>query len=182
MTGETEIFPAAASSVRLRRVPWVQRSRSASCRQLARLTSDKFAWQRAVKGSRSRPFFEETSAFLMNPGGNVAVLAGRDGMLMVDAGLAASRVKMMEALVGIGPAGVKHLINTHWHFDHTDGNEWVHAAGAIILAHQNTRKHLAAATRVEFWDFTFPASPAGAIPSVVFTTSHRLRANNTSRS
>jgi len=79
---------------------------------------------------------------LMNAGGNIAVLAGRDGILMVDAGLAAARARIVDALAGISPSPIKHLINTHWHFDHTDGNEWVHAAGATIVAHENTRKHL----------------------------------------
>ena len=56
-----------------------------------------------------------------------------------------------EALEGIGSDPIKHLINTHWHFDHTDGNEWLDSAGATILAHENTRKHLSTSTRVEGW-------------------------------
>ncbi len=45
----------------------------------------------------------------------------------------------------------KDLINTHWRIDHTDGNAWLHAASAVILAHENRRKHLSVATRVEGW-------------------------------
>jgi glyoxylase-like metal-dependent hydrolase (beta-lactamase superfamily II) len=47
-----------------------------------------------------------------------------------------------EALASINADPIKQLINTHWHFDHTGGNEWVKEAGASILAHENTRKHL----------------------------------------
>jgi len=94
---------------------------------------------------------------LMGAGGNIAVLPGRDGKLLIDAGFAGARLKIAEALEGISPDPVKHLINTHWHFDHTDGNEWLHSAGATILAHENTRKHLSENTRVEGWDFTFTA-------------------------
>jgi glyoxylase-like metal-dependent hydrolase (beta-lactamase superfamily II) len=69
------------------------------------------------------------------------------------------------------------LINTHWHFDHTDGNEWLHSIGAEITAHENTRKHLAETTRVEDWDFTFPPAPAGALPTKVFTKDETLHLN-----
>ena len=86
---------------------------------------------------------------LMGAGGNIAVLPGRDGKLLIDAGFAGARPKIADALTGISSDPIKHLINTHWHFDHTDGNEWLHSAGATILAHENTRKHLSVNTRVE---------------------------------
>jgi len=50
--------------------------------------------------------------------------------------------KLKQALDNFGPASLKTLINTHWHFDHTDGNAPMHAAGATIVAHENTRKRL----------------------------------------
>jgi glyoxylase-like metal-dependent hydrolase (beta-lactamase superfamily II) len=53
----------------------------------------------------------------------------------------------------------------------------MHAAGATITAHENTRKHLSTSTRVEDWNFTFPASPAGAIPTDVFKADKTLRLN-----
>jgi len=116
---------------------------------------------------------------LMGSGGNIAVLAGRDGKLLVDAGIPGSRPRITQALAAISPDPITRLINTHWHFDHTDGNEWVHAAGATILAHENTRKHLSTATRVEDWGYTFPPAPAGALPTDVFTTDRTLRLNGT---
>ena len=66
---------------------------------------------------------------------------------------------------------------SHSHFDHTDGNEWMHNAGATITAHENTRKHLSATTRVDDWEFTFPPSPAGAIPTDVFNGEKMFRLN-----
>src|SRR5271170_1481104 len=117
---------------------------------------------------------------LMGAGGNIIVLPGPDGKLLIDAGFSGSRTQISSALSLISPDPVRQLINTHWHFDHTGGNEWVHAAGATILAHENTRKHLSQATRVEGnWQYTFPAAPAGAIPFTVFKDEHTLHVNNT---
>src|SRR5271167_1356826 len=117
---------------------------------------------------------------LLGAGGNIAVLTGPDGKLLVDAEIVTARPNVEKALASINSDPIKQLINTHWHFDHTGGNEWVHEAGASILAHENTSKHLSKATRVEGnWQYTFPAAPAGAIPSTVFQDEHTLHANNT---
>src|SRR5215469_1623201 len=105
---------------------------------------------------------------LIGSGGNIAVLPGPDGKFIVDSGYLTSRDKIAEALTSVSSDPIKHLVNTHWHFDHTDGNEWLHSAGAAILAHVNTREHLSNTTRVEGWNFTFPPSPHGAIPAEVF--------------
>lgn len=114
---------------------------------------------------------------LLGPGGNIAVLTGPDGKLLIDAEIVSARPQVAAALAGINKDPIKQLINTHWHFDHTGGNEWIHEAGASIMAQENTRKHLMRATRVEGWNHTFPAAPAGAIPSVVFKEEHTLRIN-----
>ncbi len=116
---------------------------------------------------------------LLGSGGNIGVLSGKDGKLIIDSGYSTSRGKITEALAGLSPEPIKHLVNTHWHFDHTDGNEWMHSDGAIILAHENTKKHLSTTTRVEAWDFTFPPAPAGSIPAEVIDKEKTLSINNT---
>ena len=116
---------------------------------------------------------------LEGSGGNIAVLTGRDGKLLVEAGFAVSRPAITSALASINADPIQHLINTHWHTDHTDGNAWLHAAGAEITAHENTRKRLAVATRVEGWEWTFPAAPAGALPAKVFASEYEMRRNDT---
>lgn len=118
-------------------------------------------------------------SLILGSGGNIAVLSGSDGKLLVDAGITASRPRITEALTNISPDPVKHLVNTHWHFDHTDGNEWLHSAGAKITAHENTLKRLSTTTRVEDWNFTFPPAPASARPTEVFNTDHKLSINGT---
>jgi glyoxylase-like metal-dependent hydrolase (beta-lactamase superfamily II) len=117
---------------------------------------------------------------LEGSGGNIAVLTGSDGKVLVDGGIGVSRARVTEALATLGPEPVAHLINTHWHFDHADGNEWLHSAGAKIIAQENTRKHLSGIQRVEDWDYNFLPSPAGAIPSEVFAKERGLKLNGAS--
>jgi glyoxylase-like metal-dependent hydrolase (beta-lactamase superfamily II) len=114
---------------------------------------------------------------LMGSGGNIAVLPGRDGKLLIDAGIPGSRTRITEAVSSISSDPIKHLVNTHWHFDHTDGNDWLHSAGATILAHENTSKHLSTSVRIDDWDFTFPPAPAGALPTEVFQAERTLDMN-----
>ena len=126
-----------------------------------------------VKVTRLR----QNVSVLEGSGGNIAVLAGSDGKVMIDAGITASKPRVLEALASLGKEPIARLINTHWHFDHTDGNEWLHGEGANILAHANTRKHLQSAQRVEARDFNFPAAPSGAIPNEVFSVDRTLQVN-----
>jgi glyoxylase-like metal-dependent hydrolase (beta-lactamase superfamily II) len=116
-------------------------------------------------------------SILEGSGGNIAVLTGHDGKLFIDAGITASRPRILEAVNNLSNDPIRHLINTHWHFDHADGNQWLTSEGAAILAHENTQKHLLTAQRVEDWDFNFPASPLPAIPSDVFSSEKVLKLN-----
>ena len=104
---------------------------------------------------------------LIGSGGNIGVLAGDDGLLLVDSGLAGSQPQITKALENISDKPLKYVVNTHWHFDHCDGNAWTRAAGATLLAHPNTKKHLSKETRVPDWDFTFPPTPDAALPNEV---------------
>ncbi len=114
---------------------------------------------------------------LEGSGGNIAVLTGPDGKLLIEAGITASRPRISAALASLGPEPITNLINTHWHFDHTDGNEWLRSEGAEITAHENTLKHLSVDTRVEGWAWTFPASPPAALPTKTFRNTHTVHLN-----
>jgi glyoxylase-like metal-dependent hydrolase (beta-lactamase superfamily II) len=120
----------------------------------------------------------ENVAVLEGSGGNIGVLAGSDGKLLVDAGITASRPRIIDALASLTNDPVKHLINTHWHFDHASGNEWLNEEGAAIFAHANTRKHLMSAQRVDDWHVNFPASPSRAIPVETMTDAKDIKLNN----
>ncbi len=117
---------------------------------------------------------------LSGSGGNISVFNGTEGKLMVDAGIGVSKPRVAKALADISNEPLKYLINSHWHFDHTDGNEWVHQAGATIIAHRQTRKNLATTIRVVDWDYTFNPAPHGALPTVLFDSEHTMQFNGAS--
>ncbi|QAU44401.1 MBL fold metallo-hydrolase [Bradyrhizobium guangzhouense] len=117
---------------------------------------------------------------LEGSGGNIAVLTGRDGKLLIDAGIGVSRPQLTKALLAVGDEPITHLVNSHWHFDHTDGNTWLNESGAVILAHENTRKHLAELQRVDDWDYNFLPLPEGGVPTEVFATEKTLKLNGAS--
>lgn len=122
----------------------------------------------------------ENLSVLEGSGGNVAVLTGSDGKLLIDAGISVSRAQMTKALTGLGREPITHLVNTHWHFDHTDGNAWVNETGAKIIAHANTRKHIGEIQRVEDWDYNFLPMAPGAIPTEVFSSERQMMLNGES--
>jgi glyoxylase-like metal-dependent hydrolase (beta-lactamase superfamily II) len=111
---------------------------------------------------------------LMGSGANIVVLSGSEGKFLVDAGIKPSKDKLQAALDKIALSPIKYLVNTHWHWDHTDGNEWMHSAGATIIAHKNTLKHLSETTHVDDWNWTFAPVPAGARPTIIVENERNL--------
>jgi len=114
---------------------------------------------------------------LIGSGGNIGVLTGSDATLLVDSGLAGSQPQITKALGAISGKPLKYVVNTHWHFDHCDGNAWTRAAGATVMAHPNTKKHLSRATRVPDWDHTFEPTPESALPNKMVTDQMELKLN-----
>ncbi len=120
------------------------------------------------------------------PGGAVTVLNGPDGKFVVDTFVAPAWPRLKEALDGLGNTPVKYVIDTHWHFDHTDNNAHLHAAGATVLAHQNTKKRmfephdlpvLYRGADGALAGLHFDPSPAETLPQQTFAVSYKLQAN-----
>jgi glyoxylase-like metal-dependent hydrolase (beta-lactamase superfamily II) len=114
---------------------------------------------------------------LLGSGGNIAVLTGPDGKLLVDSGYATSQPQLTAALTTLSPDPISRLIDTHWHFDHTDGNLWMHSAGATIHAHEMTRTRLSTPQTITAFNATFPALPAAALPTETFADAMILHHN-----
>src|SRR5438094_7112466 len=98
---------------------------------------------------------------LAGSGGNIAVSAGDDGVVMVDDQFAPLVPKIKAALAKISQKPVRFLINTHWHFDHVGGNAAM-AETAAILAHENVRKRMQAGAKM--LDMTIEPAEPRALP------------------
>jgi cyclase len=119
---------------------------------------------------------------LSGPGGNVVVLNGADGKLLGDTFVQPAWPHLKEALDALGNAPIKTAIDTHWHFDHSDNNASLRAAGATILAHDNTKKRMSEMHTLAVLNLTFPPSPADALPQQTFAQTHKLKMNGESLS
>jgi len=103
-------------------------------------------------------------------GGNLAVSAGPDGVFLVDDQFAPLTPRITAAIRTLRDAPVRFVLNTHWHPDHTGGNENLGEAGAVIVAHGNVRERLAAdQVQTLLRDRTVPAAPEAALPVITFT-------------
>ena len=120
----------------------------------------------------------ESLTLLSGPGGNVVVLHGSDALVVVDTFVSPAWPKLQESLKALGGgAPVKFVINTHWHFDHTDNNAPLHAGGATVVAHENTKRRMSHPQHLAILELDFPASPANALPQRVFKDGYKLEAN-----
>jgi glyoxylase-like metal-dependent hydrolase (beta-lactamase superfamily II) len=112
---------------------------------------------------------------LIGSGGNIALSTGPDGSVLVDTQFAPLNAKILAAVRAAGGGDVKYVINTHWHFDHTGGNEPLGKAGAVIIAHDNVLARLSSEQYLAAMDRREPPAPAAARPVVTFpsrTTFH----------
>ena len=112
---------------------------------------------------------------LEGSGGNLGLSVGTDGAFLIDDQFAPLSEKISAAIADITNDDVRFLVNTHWHGDHTGGNENFGNAGAIIVAHDNVRARMSTGQFREIFDQNIPASPAMALPIVTFadrTTFH----------
>src|SRR5213592_4404680 len=119
----------------------------------------------------------ENLTLLAGPGGNVVVLHGSDGLVVVDTFVAPAWPKLQESLKGLGGAPVKVVINTHWHFDHTDNNAPLRAGVPTVVSHKNTRLRMTQPHHLAVYELDLPPSPAAALPQRVFQDGYKLEAN-----
>ena len=109
---------------------------------------------------------------LVGKGGNIGLSVGDDGVLLIDSQFKQLTDKILSAINNrITDKSVKFLINTHWHQDHTGGNENFVKNGASIIAHENVRERLSAEQFVDFLNKTFEASPLNALPTITYKDS-----------
>ncbi len=106
---------------------------------------------------------------LQGAGGNIGVSTGEDGVFMIDDQFAPLSKKIMAALGKLSDKPVSYVLNTHWHGDHTGGNENFGDVGAVIVAHENVRKRLSTKQFMKAFGREVPAAPNAALPVVTFS-------------
>lgn len=116
-------------------------------------------------------------SMLEGAGGNIGVSSGPDGQFMIDDQYAGMGENIRKALAALGPQPLRFLVNTHWHGDHTGGNEGFGKTGAVIVAQDNVRKRMSTEQFIKMFDMRTPAAPAIALPVITFSESVSFHLN-----
>lgn len=114
---------------------------------------------------------------LTGSGGNIGASVGEDGVIIIDDQFAPLTQKIQEALAKLSPKPVRFVVNTHWHPDHTGGNENFGKVGSVIVAHDNVRRRMSVKSFNQFFNRETLASPKDALPIVTFEKDVTLHYN-----
>jgi cyclase len=112
---------------------------------------------------------------LEGQGGNITVAVAKDGIIMVDGEYAPLHDKIKAAIAAVSNKPIKYLVNTHFHADHTGGNEPFATDGVTVISEVNVRKRLAAGTINGLTGVKTPPAPEGALPSKTYTGAFKIR-------
>ena len=110
-----------------------------------------------------------TTYMLIGAGGNLGVSIGDDAVFVIDDQYAPMTAKITAAIKALTDKPVKFVLITHWHGDHTGGNENFGKAGSLIVAHENVRKRMSTDQFIALFKSQVPAAPKVALPVVTFT-------------
>lgn len=119
----------------------------------------------------------DTVYMLKGRGGNIGISTGEDGLYIIDDQVKPVTKQLLQAIRKISNKPIRFVINTHYHADHTGGNETIGAAGAVIIAHDNIRKRMTTEQVSIFMNNTTPPYPKGALPVVTFNDRMSLHFN-----
>ncbi len=143
------------------------KTRFAVLAALSALSSSAFA-QQDLSGVEIKAIPVTPGIYMLEgAGGNIGLSVGPDGAFVIDDQFAPLSEKIMAAIATASGEPVKFVLNTHWHGDHTGGNEAFGAKGAIIVAHDNARKRLKEGLKRATKET--PPAPAGALPVITFS-------------
>ena len=110
----------------------------------------------------------ENIYMLLGEGGNIGVSAGEDGVFMIDDQFAPLTEKIRAAIATLSDEPIRFLVNTHWHYDHTGGNENLGEAGVVIVAQDEVYSRMSTEQFIEAFQREVPPSPPAALPVITF--------------
>ena len=119
----------------------------------------------------------DTIYMLMGRGGNVGISTGEDGLYIIDDQVRPVTTQLLQAIRKISNKPIRFVINTHYHADHTGGNETIGSAGAVIISHENIRKRMTTEQVSIFMNNTTPPYAKAALPVVTFNDRMSLHFN-----
>ncbi len=114
---------------------------------------------------------------LVGSGGNIGVSVGEDGVVLIDDQFAPLTTRILAAVRALSPNPVKFLINTHFHGDHTGGNDNIGKTGVVIVAQNNVRERLSKEQFSARFKSRTPPAPKAALPVVTFPTETEIHMN-----
>jgi cyclase len=115
--------------------------------------------------------------FISGAGGNMGLCIGDDGAFLIDDQYAPLTEGIRQVIAQLTDKPVKFVLNTHWHGDHTGGNEALGDLGAVIIAHDNVRLRMSSEQFSTLWNRSTPPSAPGALPIVTFSDSVTFHVN-----
>jgi cyclase len=114
---------------------------------------------------------------LEGAGGNIGVSIGEDGVFLIDDQYAPLTPRIKAAVAALSPRTIRFVLNTHWHGDHTGGNENLGGEGVLIVAHDNVRVRMSTEQISQVFKRTTPPAPARVLPVVTFSESATFHMN-----
>ena len=139
---------------------------------------DAFGWDFS-KAKITTEKITENIHVLFGYGGNILVSTGKDGVLLVDDQFPQLKYKIMSAVRKLGGRSIDYIVNTHWHFDHAEGNNAFGPDGASIVAHENSRDMMLNPKPINLSFIIYPQQPypSNAVPRITFKENMKLHLN-----
>lgn len=119
----------------------------------------------------------ENLHMLSGKGGNIGLFTGPDGTFLIDDQMATVNQLLKQTIKELGGEQPRFLLNTHYHFDHTGGNEAIGNADTAIVSHDNVRKRLESGTSIAAFNAKTPPAPTSALPIVTFSETMHFHLN-----
>jgi cyclase len=135
-------------------------------------------WAQNSASGRGPPTHLRGGVYMLTgSGGNIGLSVGDDAAFLVDDQYAPLTARIVAAVKTVTDRPIRFVVNTHWHGDHTGGNENIGKAGALVVAHENVRKRMSVEQFNAVFNRRTPPSPPAALPVITFTDSVTFHIN-----